>query len=160
MNVEMIMTREVKACRPDDTLATAAQIMWENDCGCVPVVNDEKVLGMITDRDICISAWTQDTRLSELHVAHACSGEAYTCSPQDPIAAAEATMRAHQVRRLPVVDEGGRLVGVLSLNDIARSAAGPERKGAAPQAVTAAEVGAALAAIGEPGRHAAERRTR
>lgn len=58
---------------------------------------------MITDRDICIVAWTQGMRLSELHVSRACSKHAYTYSPQDTIAAAEETMRTREVRRLPVV---------------------------------------------------------
>lgn len=145
MNVEKIMTRKVAACRPTDTLENAARIMWENDCGCVPVVNDEKVVGMITDRDICMSAWTQDARLSELHVSRACSERVYTCGPHDSITAAEETMRTHQVRRLPVVDQNRRLVGILSLNDISRSTA----KGAA-QPVAPHEIAETLAQVGRP----------
>lgn len=150
MHVEKIMTREVKTCGPDDTLWAAAQIMWENDCGCVPVVKDDKVVGMITDRDICMAAWTQDARLSELRVSRVCSHEPLSCGPRDTVAKAEEIMRARQVRRLPVVDKN-RLVGILSLNDIARTAVqGRDRKGAAAQAVTAAEVCEALAEIGRP----------
>jgi CBS domain-containing protein len=150
MNVEKIMTRGVKTCGPEDTLWTAAQIMWEKDCGCVPVVKDGKVVGMITDRDICMAAWTQDARLSELSVSRVCSQEPLSCGPGDPVAKAEELMRTRQVRRLPVVDEN-RLVGIVSLNDIARSAANARaRKGVAAQTVTAAQVGEALAEIGRP----------
>jgi CBS domain-containing protein len=158
MNVEKIMTRGVKTCGPEDTLWTAAQIMWENDCGCVPVVKDNKVVGMITDRDICMAAWTQDARLSELRVSPVCSHEPLLCSPHDTVAKAEEIMRTRQVRRLPVVDEN-RLVGILSLNDIARTAVeAHDHKGAAAHAVTPAQVGEALADIGRPRQQSTARR--
>jgi CBS domain-containing protein len=99
MNVETIMTREVKTCRLNDTLDTPTHIMWENDCGCVPVVGDDKrVLGMITDRDICMAAWTQGGRLSEMRVSGAFSKQTHTCYVHATLASAEQIMRDYQVR--------------------------------------------------------------
>lgn len=151
MNVETIMTREVKTCRPSDTLDTPTRIMWENDCGCVPVVGDDRrVLGVITDRDICMAAWTQGGCLREMRVSGVFSKQPHTCDAHATLASAEQIMRDHQVRRLPVVDDKGRLVGLLSLNDIARSAADAGRKAGAAQTVTPNEVAETLAVVGRP----------
>jgi CBS domain-containing protein len=151
MNVQTIMTREVKTCRPNDTLDTPTRIMWENDCGCVPVIGDDKrVLGMITDRDICMAAWTQGGHLSEMRVSGAFSKQPHTCNVHATLASAEQIMREYQVRRLPVVDDMGRLVGLLSLNDMARSAADPGGKGETGETVTPNEVVETLAAVGRP----------
>ncbi|MBI4516536.1 MAG: CBS domain-containing protein [Deltaproteobacteria bacterium] len=147
MSVAEMMSQDVKTCRPQDTLNSAAHLMWEFDCGCVPVVDsDNHVVGMLTDRDICMAAYTQGALLSELGVASAMSKEVYTCGPQDTPAAAEELMRAHQIRRLPVVDAAGRLVGLVSLNDLAREAGRqPARK--TKRQVKADEVITTLAAI-------------
>ncbi len=123
MRVHEIMTREVKRCRADESLAAAARIMWENDCGCVPVVDgDERVIGIVTDRDVCMAAYTQGKAPSEITVDAAMAHAVATCAPDDPVDDAERTMQRRQVRRLPVVDGAGRLVGILSLNDLARFA--------------------------------------
>jgi CBS domain-containing protein len=121
MNVREIMTSTVETCRWDDDLARAAQIMWEHDCGCVPVVDHEqKVVGVLTDRDICMAAYTQGRKLSEIPVSTAAAHKVLSCTPDDAIETAEAIMRNGQVRRLPVLDGGGRLAGMLSLGDVAR----------------------------------------
>ncbi len=123
MKVRDLMTTEVKACSRYDTLNRAAQIMWDNDCGVVPVVDDDfRPVGMITDRDICMAAYTQGVLLAESSVERAMATEAYTCVATDDIGAAEKMMREQQVRRLPVVDGGGRMVGIISLGEIARHA--------------------------------------
>jgi CBS-domain-containing membrane protein len=97
--------------------------MWNHDCGCLPVVDEQRrVIGMITDRDVCMAALTQGRRLDEMLVSSAMSWRVVACSPSDSIVSAEERMRMNQVRRLPVVDEGGRLLGVLSLADVAREA--------------------------------------
>jgi CBS domain-containing protein len=151
MHIETIMTREVKTCRPNDTLDIPAYIMWENDCGCVPVVGDDKrVLGMITDRDICMAAWIQGGRLNEMRVSGAFSKPPHTCTVHATVASAEQIMRDYQVRRLPVVDDQGRLVGLLSLNDMARSAADAGRRGGAGETVPPNEVAETLAVVGRP----------
>jgi CBS domain-containing protein len=150
MKVEQLMTQNVYACGPHDSLNTAAQMMWEHDCGCVPVVDaDGRVVGVVTDRDVCMAAYTQGQTLCMIPVGRAMSKQIHTCSPDDTLTAAEAVMKAEQVRRLPVVDAQHRLVGILSLNDIARHAA-HERRGRGKRAIAADEVVQTLGAICEP----------
>lgn len=149
MNVGQLMTHNVRACRPEDTLDTAAQIMWDNDCGCVPVVDAHRqVVGMLTDRDICMAAYTQGGALRALLVSSAMSKKVHSCKPEDPLAAAEELMRTRRIRRLPVTDAEGHLVGVISLNDIAREAQGERTR--AKKEVTSGEVGLTLATICSP----------
>jgi CBS domain-containing protein len=115
--------KDVKCCAPDATLAKAAQLMWEKDCGCMPVCDkDGRVIGMITDRDICMAALTKGRALHELRVDGAMAHGIVSCRMQDPVTIAETKMEEHQLHRLPVLDEGGRLVGIVSLADIVRSA--------------------------------------
>ena len=124
MKVEQLMRRDVKMCGARETLNRAAQLMWENDCGCLPVVGDDgQAVGMVTDRDVCMAAYTQGGPLSGLCVPSAMARGVRACRPTDTIEAAERIMRAAQVRRLPVIDAEGRIVGLLSLNDIAREVA-------------------------------------
>jgi len=124
MKVAELMVREVTACSPDDALNRAAQIMWENDCGCVPVVDRAaRLVAMLTDRDICMAAYTGGRTLKDIRVSAAMSSELFACRPGDDILEAQKLMREHQVRRIPVSDGMGRLVGILSLADIARAIA-------------------------------------
>jgi CBS domain-containing protein len=118
MKVEDLMTRNVSVCGAEDSLNRAAQLMWECDCGSVPVVDASGcVCGMITDRDLCMAAYTQGLSLHEIQVRSAMSPKLYACSPGDPIAEAEALMQRNKVRRAPVVDSTG-LVGILSIGDL------------------------------------------
>jgi CBS domain-containing protein len=124
VKVEEIMAREARGCAPNDMLNRAAQIMWENNFGCVPVIAGEsKVVGMLTDRDICMAAYTQGATLNSIQVSSAMSREVFSCRPSDDLVAAQQVMRDHQVRRLPVTDADGKLVGIVSLSDIARAMA-------------------------------------
>jgi CBS domain-containing protein len=124
MKVSEIMTLDVGTCSPGDRLQDVAKIMWERDCGVVPVVDDaDRVLGMITDRDVCMAAYTQGRPLREIEVSSVMAHVVHTCHAGDSLAAAQRIMRAKKVRRLPVTDADGRLTGILSLNDIAREAA-------------------------------------
>ena len=121
MKVKDLMVTGVKCCETYNTLNTAAQMMWENDIGCVPIVGSNgRVLGMLTDRDICMAAYIQGVPLTGALVTGAMSKELFSCAPEDDIATVEKLMREKQVRRLPVIDADGRLVGIISLNDIAR----------------------------------------
>ena len=151
MIVEQIMKRPVKACSSHDLLHTAAKIMWDFDCGCVPVVDGGKVVGMLTDRDICMAAYLQGGPLTAMAVSTAMSRELFVCRPTDPVATAEAVMQEHHVRRLPVVDDEGRLVGMLSLSDLAVESA-RERRGKSKRDVSADEVVRTLGSVCEPRR--------
>ncbi len=123
MNIEMIMKRDAKACSENDTLNRAAQLMWENACGCVPVVdNDGRPVGFITDRDICMAAYTQGRPLQTITVSTSMAHRVISCRNEDDINIAIKLMCDHGVRRLPVVDEYGRLSGIISLDDLAAEA--------------------------------------
>lgn len=149
MNVEKAMSRVVRSCMPDHTLACAAQLMWEGDCGCVPIVDDRgHVMGMITDRDICMATYLNGRIPQELRIADFMSRDVLACSPQDRISDATAMMRRAQVRRLPVVDAEGRLVGILSLTDVATVATRPDRP--SDGGSTMLDVGLTLGVVGQP----------
>ena len=121
MKVKDLMATEVKCCAASDTLNTAAQMMWDNDIGCVPIVDQERrVIGMLTDRDVCMAAFIQGVPLAGSLVTSAMSKEVFSCTPDREIAEAERLMREKQIRRLPVIDAQGRMAGIISLNDIAR----------------------------------------
>ena len=122
MKIEEIMTRDVRSCTPNDSLATAAQIMWENDCGAVPVVDrDGKIVGIITDRDLAMAAQLQGVSLRESRVASAMARDVKTVSTPDTPATLQALMQQHKIRRVPVVNQQGKLSGIVSVADIARA---------------------------------------
>lgn len=145
MNVHERMTRDVATCSPDADLAAVARILWDHDCGVVPVVDPSgRVLGLITDRDVCMAAWSRGARLLDLRAADAMSRDVVACGPDDDLARALELMGLRQVRRLPVTDPRGRIVGLISWADLAREAA--RSQGAlSPSALVAA-----LAMICEP----------
>jgi CBS-domain-containing membrane protein len=151
MRVEQIMARPVQHCRPEDALAHAARLMWDHDCGCLPVVSGDnvtRVVGVITDRDICMHALFQGKSLQQLRVSDAMAAQVQVCRPADSLADAEKKMRDARVRRLPVIDEHDALVGMISLADLAQE--GMRERAAASPEVTESEVGGTLAAICEP----------
>jgi len=123
MIVSDLMTPAVKSCGIHDNLDRAARIMWENDCGIVPMIDGERrVLGMITDRDICMAAYTRGHELSRIPVSTAMAKKIHAVHENDRIEVAEGLMQRAQVRRLPVLDREGRLKGILSMNDLVRHA--------------------------------------
>lgn len=122
MIVAEIMNRTVATCRDSDSLGRAARLMWEQRVGCLPVIDDaRRPLGVITDRDVCMGAYTQGRRLEEIRVAVAMSRPARTCSVTATVEEAEQLMCEHALRRLVVVDREGRVCGLLSLDDVARA---------------------------------------
>lgn len=124
------MSQPPFACRVDDTLNTAAHLMWEHDCGVMPVMgNDDRIVGIVTDRDICMAAYTQGRPLHAIPVHAAMAKEVSTCRPDDSVEDAEHLMGEKQIRRLPVLDNAGQLVGMLSLGDIAREFGASRKKG-------------------------------
>ncbi|MET0385906.1 MAG: CBS domain-containing protein [Polyangiales bacterium] len=119
MHVEELMTRKLFTCDTRDNLARAAQIMWEHDCGCVPIVNGQgKVMGVVTDRDVTMAAYTQGKRLADIPLSDVMSHHVHVCAPDVSIQLAHEIMRQADIRRLPVVDETGALMGLISLSDI------------------------------------------
>ena len=125
MKVSELMTRRVRSCSPQHSLDMVMRILFEEDLGALPVVNDEgQPLAMITDRDVSVAAYTQGKPLWQIPVHSAMSRQLHTAHVSDDLASAERTLRSHQLRRLPVVDESTRLVGMLSLADIAHARAG------------------------------------
>ena len=119
MKVKDIMTRSAMSCTPETSVREAAEIMRAADCGALPVVYKAKTSGMITDRDICLALAERNRAPSELRVEEVMSRVLYACAEEDGVEKALATMRGHQVRRLPVVDAKGALRGIVSLNDVA-----------------------------------------
>ena len=149
MRVQQLMRRNVETCRATDGLNRAAQIMWEHDCGVVPVMaagnGVARVVGMVTDRDVCMAAYTQGRRLQDIPVASAMSKRVCSCRPTDSLAVALKVMETNQVHRLPVVDQDDRLLGILSLADVAREA--QHEHGTTTAQVSDAAVAAAVEAI-------------
>jgi CBS domain-containing protein len=125
MQVQEIMTRSVECCLPSDTARTAAEFMREADSGAIPVVsseNDPKVIGIVTDRDLCMDVVAAGRDPNQVNVRECMTDEVVTCRPQDELERIADLMAEKQIRRIPVVDDGGAIVGIVSLADIAQSA--------------------------------------
>jgi CBS-domain-containing membrane protein len=121
MRVSNLMTRNVHACHAVDTLNRAAQLLWEHDIGCVPVVdNERRVVGVLTDRDIAMAAYMQGRRLAEIPVSACMARQVLSVNADDNVQVAASKMRENRVRRLVVVDEHAKLVGVLSISDLSQ----------------------------------------
>jgi CBS domain-containing protein len=117
MKISEVMTPNPRSVKPGDSLQDAARIMRDEDAGAVPVVEDGRVTGMVTDRDIVIRAVADGD--FQAKVSDICSDDVITCSPEMSTADAAQLMSDNQVRRIPVVDSDERLVGILSLGDLA-----------------------------------------
>jgi CBS domain-containing protein len=123
MKVKDVMTTHPNVCGTDTNLAAATEIMWNGNCGILPVVEDGGyVVGVITDRDICIAVGTRGWLASDLSVRDVISGKVFASLPDNDVLEALETMRKQQVRRLPVVDHEGKIQGILSLDDAATRA--------------------------------------
>ena len=126
MKVKEIMTPNATAIWLTESLADAAKLMWENDCGILPIIKDgRKVIGMITDRDICMAMAIRDTNPSHVSVEEVMSGQVFSVTPDDEIGQALHTMQEHRIRRLPVLNPEGELEGMLSMNDVVLNTNGP-----------------------------------
>jgi CBS domain-containing protein len=144
MKVESLLTKPARACAPTDNLHTAAEVMWSADCGCVPVTDsNQRVVGIVTDRDICMAAHMEGEPLRARTVESIMSNVVCVCAADDLVEDVARVMGEKQLRRIPVIDPDGRLVGVLSLNDLALAAV-DSVNGAA---LNSADVGRTLAAI-------------
>jgi CBS domain-containing protein len=121
MRVAEHMMPVVITCHVDDSLDHAARLLWDRDCGCLAVVDlHGRLRGMLTDRDICMAAHITGQRLQDLQVREAMAIDVVTTGPEETTRSAELLMREHRVRRLPVVDDRGHVVGMLTCNDLIR----------------------------------------
>jgi CBS domain-containing protein len=119
MKVRDIMTQTAVCCRPETNLGSAVEMLWVHNFGMLPVVDgDNKLVGIVTDRDICIALGTRNRLPGDLTVREVASAPVFICKPDDEIHEALGVMAGHQVHRLPVVDDKGIPQGVLSLDDI------------------------------------------
>jgi CBS domain-containing protein len=130
MKVKDVMTPHAKTIWLTESLEDAARMMWENDCGVLPIVKDQKVVGMITDRDICMAAAMRNRNPSGISVEEVMTGQVYGVSPEDNIDHALQAMQQHQIRRLPVINAEGELEGILSMNDVVLNAKAADGKAA------------------------------
>ena len=147
MRIEDIMCKQVETCRSEDTLAQAAAKMWECDIGALLVLGaDDRVISVITDRDIAMDAYLKGKKLDELVVAEAMSRRLITVQPADELRVAENRMQSEQVHRLPVVDQRGFLKGIVTINDLAHHL----RTTRAAEGVEPEVVAGTLAAISIP----------
>ena len=123
MKTEDLMTRNVTTCAPGDSLEQAAHLMWQADVGCVVVTDHHrKPIGMVTDRDVAMGAYTQGALLRDIRVETVMARKLWACTMNNSLKEIEDKMRQAQVRRLPVLGFDGELVGIVTLGDIARSA--------------------------------------
>jgi CBS domain-containing protein len=119
LTVENIMTRNVRSCRPGDTLAAAAMAMCEADCRFLPVVDESRhPVGVVTDGDICLLGSTSHRTLSHMFVRDAMNSPPATCRAADDVREALNVMRDRRIRHLPVLGPDGILEGVVSLTDL------------------------------------------
>ena len=119
MKVKDVMMRTPASCDATTNLGAAVEILWNRNCGILPVVNSHgKVIGVVTDRDLCIALGTRNRLPGKVTVGQVISWEVFTCKPGDDIRDALDTMAREKVRRLPVINETGQLEGILSMDDV------------------------------------------
>jgi CBS domain-containing protein len=141
MTVKEIMNTAVATCAPETDLAAAIAVMRDRHCGFLPVIDARgAVAGVLTDRDACLAAGDSHRPAQRISVLEAMSAPAFSCLADENVKAALATMGRHRIRRLPVVDKSGRLLGVLSMDDVVHA---PQRRGGP----TAEDIVSALKAI-------------
>jgi CBS domain-containing protein len=130
MTAKDLMSRPAITCDVNDTLDRAAKLMWDHDCGAIPVTrgDDNRLVGVVTDRDICMAALTQGRRLDQILVNAAMAHDPVVATPETTAGEIEQLMADHQVRRIPIVDERGAPIGVVSLNDLAIESVQPDTK--------------------------------
>lgn len=155
MTINDLVQSPAITCHVNDTLERAARLMWEFDVGAIVVVREDgKATGVITDRDICMAAFTQGRSLADALVHTAMSGHLVVAHPDQRLEDIEQAMSAAQLRRIPVVDSDGHPIGMITLNDLALAAVHPDSTLVQGRA-RVANVLAAIARPRLPGRVAA-----
>ena len=142
MRVKDMMMGTPYFCRPENNLGAATELMWKGNCGFLPVVGSEgNVVGVLTDRDICIALGTRGRPSGDVAVADVMSTKVFSCTQEDLVQLALAAMREGRVRRLPVTNQEGALVGVISMDDLllrAEAAGVGKTDGIAPEEIVKA----------------------
>jgi CBS domain-containing protein len=121
MKIKHVMTKDPTCCLPSDTAQRAASIMRDEDAGVVPVIDDEqgrKIVGVVTDRDLCMNVVAEGRDPRTTYVQDCMTATVVSCVSQDSVDKATELMRENQIRRIPVVDEERRLLGIVSMADI------------------------------------------
>jgi CBS domain-containing protein len=149
MNVsELMTTTNITTIAPDAGMDQAIQMMAERDIGCLPVTDgDGRVIGIVTDRDISLAASSRNSPMCELPVADAMTKDVVSVTASTSVEQTERLMRERQLRRLPVLDDDGRMIGMITLNDLAQGAAAQRWQG--NEGLSPRDVGRTVAAIGE-----------
>lgn len=117
MKVKKLMTQAYITCGVEENLATAVRKMWENDCGMVPIVEGEKVLGVVTDRDVAVAVSSSGRTANEISAKEVLGTSLVTCRESDSVRKALKLMAKKKLRRLPVTDKKGNIRGVFSIAD-------------------------------------------
>ena len=145
MKVASLIQRDLTSCTIHDDLQRAAHLMWERDVGCLPVIDDQgHVAGMITDRDVAMAAYTRGIPLRGIPITGAMARQVFSCAETAEVEVVERMMREHKVHRMPVIDDQGHPIGIISIIDLARAA----QAGAVPPG----DVTSTLAAVSAPRR--------
>ncbi len=119
MKVRDAMMRTPAYCSSETNLGAAVEILWNRNCGILPVVDSkQRVIGLVTDRDLCVALGTRNRLPGEITVGEVATGKVYSCRAEDDIRTAMETMARRQVRRLPVVNQDGVLEGILSMDNV------------------------------------------
>ena len=120
-SIQEVMTANPRTVQPSTPVAEAARLMSSEDIGALPIVEGDRLTGMITDRDITIRAVAQGKDPQSTTVGEIASRDVVTIDPQQTLDEAARLMSQHQLRRLAVVEEDGRLVGILAQADVAEA---------------------------------------
>jgi CBS domain-containing protein len=123
MRIEDVMTKQPICCKPTDTVQSVAAMMRHGDVGAIPVVSDlvaKRLEGIITDRDVCVSAIAEGKDPRTTTIAGHYTKDVITCSPDDTLAVCEQKMKEHRIRRIPVIDKNNSCIGMIVLADIVR----------------------------------------
>jgi CBS domain-containing protein len=122
MQVQEMMTVAVECCISGDSARQAAELMWKTDAGAIPVKTsegDSTIIGIVTDRDLCMEVVAAGRNADKVLVDECMTTQVVTCYPEDELEEVAELMAANQIRRVPVVDEQGKVMGIVSLADIA-----------------------------------------
>jgi CBS domain-containing protein len=125
MRIKQVMTKDPRCCVPSDSAQRAASIMRDEHAGIVPVIDNEqsrKVTGVVTDRDLCMNVVAEGRDPRTVLVAQCMTTTVVTCAPNDSVEKATELMRENQIRRIPVVNGQGELLGIVALADVVERA--------------------------------------